>query len=235
MKTKIRLGTMTLGALAVVAGCGGPGAHEGPVDVEDVEAVSGGLYGTTPSGWTKSKIGTITAPAVTVLYDPPTDTYQVDGAGTGLKRTGSGGDNVYYVQRSLTGNLQLTANVAELWWGKPNNVSGDPECGLMVRAQLGTTSSFMAWSNDRNTNRLLVRRTIGGPAETLAMVGASRVALARSGNDVIAYADLGSGTLSTIASATLSGLGAATSYGMFVSTDSAALQASCRLRGVQLR
>jgi hypothetical protein len=108
--------------------------------------------------------------------------------------------------------------------------------GIMIRAQPNATSSFVAHLWDVNKGHFVVaRRTIGGPAETVATLGIEvDLRLVRRGNTIYAYKGPGDTGPDFIAAIPLQGLGAAASYGMFVANGSTTGTASGVFRNVKV-
>jgi hypothetical protein len=146
------------------------------------------LFAQLPAGWTGKNVGTFT-PAGSVQYDKDTDTWTIQGAGTGIRGTA---DQFFYVYKSLSGDGELIARV----------VSIDPPladwtmAGVMIRVTLDTGSPYIFMGMSANTDTkdhgitMWGREAFGAAADTES-TGAETapywVKVKRTGNTFAAY------------------------------------------------
>jgi hypothetical protein len=115
-----------------------------PIAVLGVLCFAMPLFAQLPAGWTGKNVGTFT-PAGSVQYDKDTDTWTIQGAGTGIRGTA---DQFFYVYKTLSGDGELVARVASI----------DPPladwtmAGVMIRVMLTPDSPFIFMGMSANTD-----------------------------------------------------------------------------------
>jgi hypothetical protein len=181
---------------------------------EDVGQVAEAVFGPTlPSGFVKTKIGTVGS-AVDATYDPGNGDYQIVGSGAGLFKTNgqTGSDNFYFVNKSLAGDGEVTMDFS--------GYTGNAELNIEVRSQLNATSSHVQLGR----SSAIYRQAINGPVNSVGYNYAGTLTkLVRRGNTITGYSS-SDGVYWTPAnppvSVTLSGIGAAAAYGVELASGS---------------
>lgn len=204
---KLRIGFMLA---LTTCGC----SAEAP-NAEDMGQVAEAVLGPTlPSGFVKTKIGTVSG-AVDATYDPSNGDYQIVGSGAGLFKTNgqTGSDNFYFVNKSLVGDGEVTMDF--------NGYTGSAELNVEVRSQLNATSSHVQLGR----SSAIYRQAIGGPVNSVGYNYAGSITkLVRRGNTITGYSSQ-DGVYWTPSnppvSVTLTGLGAAAAFGVELASGSA--------------
>lgn len=98
--------------------------------------------GTLPAGWSRQDIGTAATAGTAGYANVNNGTFVVGGSGAGI---GGAADGLGYVYKSVTGDVTITARVAESTW----KGGGSQKTGIMVRESLSANAiAFSMTSGD---------------------------------------------------------------------------------------
>ena len=179
--------------------------------------------GALPAGWTKQDIGTVATAGTAAYANVSNGTFVVSGSGAGI---GGAADGLSYVYKSVTGDVTITARVAESTW----TGGGSQKTGIMIRESLSANAiAFSMTSGDGGIReaRFGSRTAAGGSMSFKTGNAYTRTPtwfrLQRAGNTFTAYQSTDGTTWFAVGAPVTASMAGAYYVGLAVSSNSANL------------
>jgi len=179
--------------------------------------------GALPAGWTKQDIGTVATAGTAGYANVSNGTFVVSGSGAGI---GGAADGLSYVYKSVTGDVTITARVAESTWMG----GGSQKTGIMIRESLSANAiAFSMTSGDGGIReaRFGSRTAAGGSMSFKTGNAYTRTPtwfrLQRAGNTFTAYQSTDGTTWFAVGAPVTASMAGTYYVGLAVSSNSANL------------